>query len=99
MQQAEIHDDRIELFILERQRLGVACSELDTRMSPAGRIDHRRRKVDADHLRATRRGGGRNESRTSGDIEQSDAEAGADRVEQVRSGLPCQAAERVGIKG
>ena len=59
MEQAEVHDDRVEAGRVERQRFRVAFAKRDRRMPPRGLGNHRRREVEADHIGAARgRGGG-----------------------------------------
>ena len=56
MRDPEVAGHRVERLRLERQRSSIGLAELDRGIAGARRRDHRGRQVDADDVRAERRG-------------------------------------------
>jgi hypothetical protein len=95
MEQAEVHDDRVETGRVERQRFRVALAKHHRRMPPRCLGNHRRREVEADHIGTTRGRGGGDRPRTGRDVEDAAARRHIGRVEERTSGLRGQRAKRI----
>ena len=95
MEQAEVHDDRVETGRVERQRFRVAVAKHDRRMPPRGLGNHRRREVEADHISTTRGRGGGDRTRTGRDVEDAAARRHMGGVEERTSSLRGQRAKRI----
>jgi|SRR3990172_1522849 len=93
MQQPEAHDHGIEAGIRERQRLGVALLEFNSRIFSACFGEHRHGEVDADDARTELRCRGGDITRPGRYIEEPRAASNIHGIEQPPDGLYGEVAE------
>src|SRR3954454_15081423 len=97
MPETKIADHGIERAIRERQVLHLRFDELDLGVKLPSQLDHSRREVYADRLRASGSCGGGNRARTAGDIQDPNARSNVRSLKKATCGKVRDWGEELGI--